>query len=62
MLMICGDRDPLVGKACEGELRQGLPNVARAEIERCGHQAHLTHPEVMAEVVQQFLLPTPCGV
>jgi 3-oxoadipate enol-lactonase len=55
MLMICGDHDPLVGKACEQELRQGLPNVARAEIEHCGHQPHQTHPEVMAEVVRQFL-------
>ena len=55
MLMICGDRDPLVGRACEQELRQGLPSVARAEIERCGHQPHQTHPEVMAEVVRQFL-------
>jgi pimeloyl-[acyl-carrier protein] methyl ester esterase len=55
MLMICGDRDPLVGKTCEQELRQGLPSVARAEIEHCGHQPHQTHPEVMAEVVRQFL-------
>ena len=55
MLMVCGDRDPLVGKACEAELKQGLPLAARAEIEECGHLPQLTHPEVFAEVVKQFL-------
>lgn len=52
VLMICGDRDPLVGKTCEAELRQGLPNVARAEIENCGHMPQLTHPEVLAEIIR----------
>ena len=56
MLMVCGDHDPLVGKTCEAELKRGLPMVARAEIEHCGHLPHLTHPEVLAEVVRQFLL------
>ena len=60
ILLVCGDRDPLVGKACEQELKQGLPSAARAEIEQCGHQPHLTHPEVLAEVARQFLLPS-CG-
>jgi pimeloyl-ACP methyl ester carboxylesterase len=55
VLMVCGDRDPLVGKICEAELKHGLPNCARGEIENCGHYPHLTHPEVLAEVVQQFL-------
>ncbi len=54
-LVVCGDRDPLVGQASEMELLTGLKHVARAEIEECGHQAHLTHPEVLAEVLQQFL-------
>lgn len=61
VLLVTGDSDPLVGKASEHELRAGLPLAARAEIERCGHYPHLTHPEVCAEVVRQFLLPTPCG-
>jgi pimeloyl-ACP methyl ester carboxylesterase len=54
-LLVCGDRDRLVGKACELELMQGLPLAARAEIEGCGHMPQLTHPEVLAEVVRQFL-------
>jgi pimeloyl-ACP methyl ester carboxylesterase len=57
ILIVCGDRDPLVGKACEHQLQQALPNVARAEIEDCGHEPHWTHPEVFAEVVRQFLMP-----
>jgi pimeloyl-ACP methyl ester carboxylesterase len=57
VLMVCGDRDHLVSKACEAELRAGLPSVARAEIEQCGHMPQLSHPEVLAEVVRQYLLP-----
>ena len=32
-----------------------LPNVARAEIEQCGHLPHFTHPELLTEVIRQFL-------
>ena len=54
-MMICGERDSLVGRSCEEELFAGLPNVARAkEIEGCGHQPHHTHPEVLCEVIEQF--------
>ena len=60
VLLVCGDRDPLVGKRCEAQLKEGLPSAARAEIEQCGHQPHLTHPEVLAEVVRKYLLPA-CG-
>ncbi len=57
VLLICGDRDPLVGQACSDELQRGLPNVARAEIELCGHLPQYTHPEVLSEIVRRFLLP-----
>ena len=59
-LLVTGDRDPLVGRRCVEELARGLPFAARAEIEQCGHQAPFTHPEVLAEVVRQFMLPTSC--
>ncbi len=52
VLMICGDHDPLVGKECAAELKDGLPHVTRGEIENCGHMPQLTHPEVMAEIVK----------
>jgi pimeloyl-ACP methyl ester carboxylesterase len=55
VLLICGDNDPLIGKACEADLMRGLPNVVRAEIESCGHLPAFTHPETYAEVVEQFL-------
>lgn len=57
VLIICGDHDPLVGRNCEEVLMRGLPNIARAEIEHCRHLPQFTHPEVLSEVVKQFLLP-----
>jgi pimeloyl-ACP methyl ester carboxylesterase len=57
IFLICGDRDPLVGHACEQDLLRGLPNVTQAEIEQCGHMPHYTHPEVLSEVVRRFLAP-----
>ncbi|MCS7046641.1 MAG: alpha/beta hydrolase [Gemmataceae bacterium] len=58
VLLICGDRDPLVGKACEQDLLRGLPNVIRAEIENCGHLPHFTHPEVLCDIIHRFLQDT----
>jgi pimeloyl-ACP methyl ester carboxylesterase len=55
VLLICGDRDPLVGKECEKELQEGLPLTARAELENCGHLPQYSHPEAMAEVVLRYL-------
>ena len=39
------------------ELQHGLAFAGSAEIEGCGHQPHLTHPEVQAEIARQFFLP-----
>jgi len=61
VMLVCGDRDTLVGKECERELMNGLPTAARAEIENCGHVPQFTHPEVLAEVVRHFLAPAACG-
>jgi pimeloyl-ACP methyl ester carboxylesterase len=54
VLLVCGDRDPLVGKECERELLQGLPRAARAEIEGCGHMPQYTHPEILCEVIERW--------
>ena len=35
--------DSALATACPGK---GLPNVARAEIENCGHLPHYTHPDL----------------
>jgi pimeloyl-ACP methyl ester carboxylesterase len=60
ILLVHGDCDPLVSQAHQDELKQGLPNAAIAEIENCGHYPQLTHPELFAEVVCQFLTPAVC--
>jgi pimeloyl-ACP methyl ester carboxylesterase len=57
VLMVCGDCDPVVGRAQEEELFRGLPNVGRVVLEGCGHLPAYTHPEVLAEVTRQSLTP-----
>ena len=57
MLLICGDRDRVVPRPYEEVLLQGLPNAGRVVIEGCGHVPSYTHPEVLAEVIRQFLTP-----
>ncbi len=59
VLLICGEHDPLVGKSCEQELLHGLPRARRVELPGCGHLPQFSHPELLAEVVGQFLTPTP---
>ena len=55
ILLVRGDRDRLVSRHCAEELRRGLPNVLDGEIEGCGHLPQFTHPEVFAELIEQFL-------
>jgi len=57
VLLVCGDRDPLVGRACEEVLLRGLPSAGRVELSRCGHFPYLTHPDLLAAVVGDFLTP-----
>jgi pimeloyl-ACP methyl ester carboxylesterase len=56
-LLIYGDRDTHVGRLYKDELKQALPNAARAEIESCGHYPQRTHPELFTEITRQFLTP-----
>jgi pimeloyl-ACP methyl ester carboxylesterase len=57
VLMVCGDNDPLVGRACEEALLGGLAGAGRATITGCGHNPLFSHPETLAELVRQFLTP-----
>jgi pimeloyl-ACP methyl ester carboxylesterase len=57
VLLVCGDQDPLVGPECEEVLMRGLPSAGRATIAGCGHNPLFSHPEVLAELVRQFLTP-----
>jgi pimeloyl-ACP methyl ester carboxylesterase len=61
VLLVCGERDPLVTRCYQEELRCGLPLTAVAEVEGSGHHPHLSHPEVLAEAIRHFLLPTAEG-
>ncbi|MBI2807540.1 MAG: alpha/beta hydrolase [Planctomycetes bacterium] len=55
VLLVNGDRDRLLAKDRVEEMKQGLPCAAHGEIEACGHFPQLTHPEVLAEIVHQYL-------
>jgi pimeloyl-ACP methyl ester carboxylesterase len=55
LLLIGGDRDPLVPLSCEREIEQAVPRARRMEIPGCGHFPQYTHPMMMAEVVKEFL-------
>ncbi len=57
VLLVCGDRDRVVPNVCAETLLQALPNAGRVVIEKCGHFPNYTHPEVVVEVVRQFLTP-----
>lgn len=61
VLLVCGDRDPLVSRNCETALLNELPQAARVEIGGCGHNPQYSHPEALAAIVQQFLTPPACG-
>jgi pimeloyl-ACP methyl ester carboxylesterase len=57
VLLVGGDRDRVIARACEEELLQGLPNVRRVELFNCGHNPLFTHPEVLAALIRQFFTP-----
>lgn len=62
VLMICGDRDPVVPPGCEQPLLAGLPNVERVEFPFCGHYPQYTHAPLMAELMRQFLHAPDCHI
>jgi pimeloyl-ACP methyl ester carboxylesterase len=57
ILLVCGDQDRVVPSPYQEVLLQGLPNAGRVVIEGCGHVPSYTHPDVLAEVIRQFLTP-----
>ena len=60
ILMICGDHDPVIRRAEESVLLEGLPQATRVELPDCGHLAHFTHAGPVAELVKRFLTPPSC--
>ncbi|MFL5242808.1 MAG: alpha/beta fold hydrolase [Gemmataceae bacterium] len=57
VLLLCGDCDPLIGRAHEEVLLKGLPNADRITISGCGHTPTFTHPELLAALIRDFLTP-----
>jgi pimeloyl-ACP methyl ester carboxylesterase len=60
VLILCGDRDPLVPQSYQDYLFQNLPNGLMFQIADCGHHPMLTHPETVAEVLFKFVGMTAC--
>jgi pimeloyl-ACP methyl ester carboxylesterase len=60
-LLLCGDLDSVVDSSCAETLLAGLPVARRVELAQCGHYAHLTHFEIIAVLVRQFLTPASSG-
>lgn len=57
ILLVCGDRDPLVGAKCEEDLVRGLPNAGLVKLSGCGHNPLYSHPESLAALIRSFLMP-----
>ena len=56
-LVLAGDRDMLISERSLARLRHGLPSARFARLPGCGHLAFVTRPELVANKVQEFLLP-----
>lgn len=61
VLLLCGDRDPLVPSIHQEVLFKGLPNSVMFQLRNCGHLPMYTHPEAMANALLTFLghMPSP---
>lgn len=59
VMLVVGDRDPVIGRAYEDVLMKGLPNAGKVILEGCGHMPAYTHSEMLAAVVRQLLTPPP---
>jgi pimeloyl-ACP methyl ester carboxylesterase len=57
VLLMVGERDGTMGMPHTEALRQGLPNCGVVVLEGAGHVPCYSHPEMMAEVIRQFLTP-----
>lgn len=55
VLLIGGDRDPIVPWGREAVLMNHLPDVRRVEFAACGHYPQYTHPGATATATAEFL-------
>jgi 3-oxoadipate enol-lactonase len=61
ILLVCGDRDPIVREEMTQELLDCLPSAGRVVLEGCGQVPSFTHPEALAHVIRHFLTPPSPG-
>jgi pimeloyl-ACP methyl ester carboxylesterase len=54
-LLLAGERDLLVSEESLLALRDGIPQASEVILPRTGHLAAVTHPEVIAKEVNEFL-------
>jgi pimeloyl-ACP methyl ester carboxylesterase len=57
ILLIQGNEDRIIPRSCFEELRSNLPKAEGMIVPIMGHQPHFTQAEVLAHLVDQFLLP-----
>ena len=55
LLLIGGDRDPLVPRRCEQLIAELVPSSRRVEFAGCGHYPQYSHPIPMAEEMRKLL-------
>jgi pimeloyl-ACP methyl ester carboxylesterase len=55
-LVLAGKRDMLVGPKNLDALKSGLPDAEFCSLPKCGHLAFVTHPELVASAVRQFVM------
>lgn len=55
VLLVWGERDPLVPPVIADRLAELIPNVRRCVIPRCGHKPMLERPEAFNKAVIEFL-------
>lgn len=62
ILLVNGDRDPIVSVSAMEEMERQLPNAGHVILEGSGHVPTLTHPEILTQVIRLFLTPpVPCA-
>lgn len=61
ILVLQGNEDRIVGRSHFDELCGKLPHVHGVIMPLIGHQPHFTHGELLAQAIQEFLLPCAPG-
>lgn len=61
ILLLQGNEDRIVPRACQDDLARRLPRATAVRMPLVGHQPHYTHFEGLAQAIGDFLLPCAEG-